>query len=94
MMRPNLFSMARKLAATQRSTMALSRQRQMRRVRIRTPDCGLSIRLVVARQRSKEAGTPSRSKVKHSSNPSRKLAAAEGYGSSNQSASARLQRPP
>ena len=75
--------MARKLEATQRWTMAASRQRHTRRVRNLTPACGLSMRLVVARQRCSEAGSPSRLMVKHSSRPSRKLAAAAGQSRSN-----------
>ena len=41
------------------------------------------MRLVVARQRCSEAGSPSRLMVKHSSRPSRKLAAAAGQSRSN-----------
>ena len=43
-----------------------------------TPDCGLSMRFVVARQRWRLGGTSARLIVKVSSNPSRKLAAAAG----------------
>jgi hypothetical protein len=69
MMRRKFFSAARNDAAAQRSTMAASRQRQTRRVRMRTPDCGLSITLVVARQRCSDEGIPKRLIVKHSSSP-------------------------
>ena len=51
MMRRMFFSVARNEAATQRSTIAASRQRQTPRVGMRTPACGFSIKLVVARQR-------------------------------------------
>jgi len=43
--------------------------------------------LVVARQRCRETGTSSRLMVQHSSNPSKRLAAAEGYSRSSHSAS-------
>jgi hypothetical protein len=43
------------------------RQRQTRRVRLRTPECGLSTTLLMARQRRSERGTSSRLMVKHSS---------------------------
>jgi hypothetical protein len=43
--------------------------------------------LVVARQRCSEGGTSSRLMVKHSSIPSIRLEAAEGYSRSSQSAS-------
>jgi hypothetical protein len=43
MMRRKFFSVIRNEAGAQRSTMAASRQRQTRRVRMRTPNCGLSI---------------------------------------------------
>ena len=72
------FSVARKADAIQRFTIPLSRQRQTRRVRIRTPECGLSMMFVLARQRCSEGGTSRRLRVKHSSSPSRKLAAAAG----------------
>src|SRR5438477_9271613 len=81
------FSVASSADAIQRFTMPLSRQRQTLRVRIRTPAWGLSMTLVVAKQRCSEAGTSSRLMVKHSSSPSIKLAAAEGYSRSNHSAS-------
>ena len=70
MMRRKFLSVARNEAATQRSTIEASRQRHTWRVRIRTPDCGLSITLVVARQRCSDGGIPSRLMVKHSSSPS------------------------
>jgi hypothetical protein len=82
MMRRKFFSVARNEAAAQRWTMAASRQRHTRRVRMRTPDCGLSIKLVVARQRCSDRGMPKRLMVKHSSNPSRKLFAAAGHSRS------------
>lgn len=47
LMRRKFFSVARNDAAAQRATMAVSRQRHTRRVRMRTPDCGLSIKFVV-----------------------------------------------
>ena len=72
------FSVANKAEAIQRFTMPVSRQRQTRRVRMRTPEWGLSITLVVAKQRCSEGGTSSRLMVKHSSSPSLRLAAAEG----------------
>ena len=72
------FSVARKADAIQRLTMPLSRQRQTRSVRMRTPEWELSMMLVVTKQRCSEGGTSSRLMVKHSSNPSRKLAAAAG----------------
>ena len=72
------FSVASRADAIQRFTMPLSRQRQTLRVRIRTPAWGLSMTLVVAKQRCNEAGISSRLIVKHSSGPSIKLAAAEG----------------
>ena len=77
MMRRKFFSVARKAAATHRPGM-LARQRQTRRVRIRTPDCELSIKFAVARQRCKEGGTFKRLIVEHSSIPSSKLPAASG----------------
>jgi len=64
-------------------TISASRQRQTRRVRMRTPDCGLSIKFVVARQRCREEGMPRRLMVKHSSSPSRRLLAAAGHSCSN-----------
>src|SRR5712671_3145979 len=54
------FSVASRADAIQRFTMPLSRQRQTLRVRIRTPAWGLSMTLVVAKQRCSEAGTSSR----------------------------------
>lgn len=54
------FSVASSAEAIQRFTMPLSRQRQTRRVRKRTPAWGLSMILVVARQRCSEGGTSSR----------------------------------
>src|SRR5881227_3501286 len=59
MMRRKCFSVSKKAAATQRAGMP-ARQRQTRRVRIRTPDCELSIKLVVGRQRCSENGTSNR----------------------------------
>ena len=94
MMRRKFFSVARKEAAAQRWTIAASRQRHTRRVRRRTPDCGLSIKLVVARQRCNDGGMPKRLMVKHSSNPSRKLLAAAGDSCSSQSASLRNRAVP
>ena len=94
MMRRKFFSVARKEDAAQRSTMAASRQRQTRRVRMRTPDCGLSIKFVVARQRCSDGGMPKRLMVKHSSYPSRKLLAAAGHSCSSQSASFRSRAMP
>ena len=70
------FSVSRNAPATQRNVISPSRQRQTLPVFFRTPDCGLSIRFVVARQRWRLGGTSARLIVKVSSNPSRKLAAA------------------
>jgi hypothetical protein len=56
MVRRKFFSVARNDAAAQRATMAVSRQRHTRRVRMRTPDCGLSIKFVVAKQRCNDGG--------------------------------------
>ena len=70
------FSVSRNAPATQRNVISPSRQRQTMPVFFRTPDCGLSIRFVVARQRWRLGGTSARLIVKVSSNPSRKLAAA------------------
>ena len=88
MMRRKFISVARNHAATQRCTIAASRQRHTRRVPVRTPDCGLSITFVVARQRCRDDGIPQRLSVKHSSSPSRRLLAAAGDSCSSQSASA------
>src|SRR6516165_7295580 len=51
------------------------------------PGMWASMRLVVARHRCSEGGTSSRLMVKHSSSPSSKLAAADGYSRSSHSAS-------
>jgi len=83
MMPRKFFSVARNETATQRPTMAASRQRHPH-FRIRSPDCGLSIQLVVARQRCSEDGMLRRLVVKHSYN-----LAAEGDSCSSQSASFR-----
>ncbi len=66
---------SRNAPATQRNVISPSRQRQTLPVFFRTPDCGLSMRFVVARQRWRLGGTSARLIVKVSSNPSRKLAA-------------------
>src|SRR5947199_5940842 len=66
-------------AAAQRSTILPSRQRQIFRVRRRTPLCGLSITLVETRQRERLGDKPKRFTVNISAKPSRKLAAALGY---------------
>src|SRR5438034_1404348 len=81
------FSVGRKAEAAQRFTMPPSRQRQTRRVLMRTPDCGLSIIFVVAKQRCKEVRIASRFIVKHLSRPSLRLAPASGYSRSHHSAS-------
>ncbi len=62
--------------AAQRSTIVPSRQRQTRRVRNRTPLCGLSITFVETRQRERAGDKPRRLTVNRSVKPSRKLAAA------------------
>jgi hypothetical protein len=49
---------------------------------MRTPDCGLPIKLVVARQLRSDGGMRKRLMVKHSSNPSRKLFAVAGHSCS------------
>src|SRR5215472_18690263 len=67
--------------------MFLSFQWQIFRVLRRTPPFGLSIRLVEAKQRCSEGGTSRRLIVKHSSIPSRRLAAASGCSRSNHWAS-------
>ena len=82
-----LFSVSRKAAAAQRRTIEASFQRVTRRVLRLTPAFGLSTMLVVARQRCNDGGSPSRLMVKHSSRPSRKLAAASGQSPSYHSAS-------
>src|SRR5205809_692997 len=66
-------------AAAQRSTILPSRQRQIFRVRRRTPLCGLSITLVETRQRERLGDNPKRFTVNISAKPSRKLADALGY---------------
>src|ERR1019366_8697429 len=71
------FSVLRKAEAIQRLTIEPFCQFVMRQVRMRTPACGLSMMLVVARQRCNEGGTPSRLMVKHSSSPSSRLVGAE-----------------
>lgn len=58
-----------KVEAIQRRAIEPFSQFVRRRVRMRTPACGLSMMLVVARQRCNEGGTPSRLMVKHSSSP-------------------------
>jgi len=72
-----------KAAAAQRSTILPSRQRQIFRVRRRTPLCGLSITLVETRQRERLGDKPKRFTVNISTKPSRKLAAALGYSRAN-----------
>ena len=74
------FSVLRKAEAIQRRAIAPFCQFVTRRVRMRTPACGLSMILVVARQRCSEGGKPNRLIVKHSSSPSSRLAAACGLG--------------
>ena len=81
-----LFSASSSEAATQRWTMSASRQRVTRSVRRRTPALGLSMMLVVAKQRHSDGGTPKRLMVKHSSAPSRNAAAAAGQSRSYHSA--------
>jgi len=54
------FSVANKAEAIQRFTMPVSRKRQTRRVRMRSQKGGLSMTLVVAKQRCSEGGTSSR----------------------------------
>jgi hypothetical protein len=90
MMRRKLFSVARNELATQRCTILPSFQRLTRFVRILTPACGLSITLVVARQRCRDVGTSSRLMVKHYSSPSSRLAAAAGHSRSSHSESFRI----
>src|ERR1017187_10721410 len=84
------FSVLKKAEAIHRLTIEQFCQFVTRRVRMRIPACGLSMMLVVARQRCNLGGTPSRLMVKHSSSPSRRLAAAEGYSVSSHSASLRI----
>src|ERR1700694_3942701 len=59
----NDFSISKNAAADQRAGMP-GRQRHTRRVRSRTPECGLSTMLLVARQRCRERGISSRLMVK------------------------------
>lgn len=77
-MRGKFFSVARKAAATQRSPILPSRQRLTRLVLKRTPAWGLSMILVVPRQRRRAGDNSRRLMVKVSSRLSRRLAAAPG----------------
>ena len=88
------FSVLRKAEAIQRLAIEPFCQFVTRRVRMRTPACGLSMIFVVARQRCSEGGKPNRLMVKHSSNPSSRLAAADGYSRSSHSASLRMRAMP
>ena len=78
MIRLNRFSVLMKAEAIQRKTILPFCQWVTRRVWIRTPACGLSMMLVVARQRCNAGGMSSRLIVKHSSSPSIRLDAADG----------------
>ena len=81
------FSVLRNAEAIQRNTILPFCQWVTRRVWMRTPACGLSMMLVVARQRCSAGGMSSRLMVKHSSRPSSRLAAADGYFWSSHAAS-------
>src|SRR6516162_7023287 len=83
MIRLKCRSVISRAEAAQRNAILPSRQRHTRRVRNRTPLYGLSIRLVVTRQRDRLEGTPREETVNISPRPSRKLAAALGYSLSN-----------
>jgi len=72
-----LFSVIKYASETEkRSTILPSRQRQILRVRSRTPLCGLSIMLVATRRRARLGGRPSRFTVNASPKHDRKLPAA------------------
>jgi hypothetical protein len=73
----NDFSNSKNAAADQRAGMP-GRQRQTRRVRLRTPKWGLSTILLVAKQRCSERGMSSRLMVKRSSSPSSSAAGRVG----------------
>src|SRR5215831_20898157 len=79
MIRLKCCSVISRAEAAQRNTILPSRQRHTRRVRNRTPLYGLSIRLVVTRQRDRREGKPGEETVNISFRPSRRLAAALGY---------------
>ncbi len=81
------FSVLRKTAAIQRKTLLPLCQGVTLRVRMRTPARGVSMMLVVARQRCSAGGMLSRLTVKRSSRPSSRLAAACGYFCSSNAAS-------
>jgi hypothetical protein len=85
--RVEALSVRRKAEAIQRKTMLPFGQGVTRRPWMRTPVCGLSMMLVVARQRPSEGGTSRRLMVKHSSRPSTGLEAAERCFYSSQAAS-------
>ena len=61
----NDFSISKNAAADHRAAMP-GCHRQTRRVRSRTPECGLSTILLVAKHRSSDGGTSSRLMVKNS----------------------------
>src|SRR5208282_25705 len=82
MIRRKCCSVISKAEAAQRRTIFPSRQRHTRRVRNRTPLWGLSIRLVVTRQRERLGDKPREETVNISAKPSRKLVAALGYSPS------------
>jgi hypothetical protein len=71
MTRRKFFSVASMAAAAHRFAIGLSRHRHTRLVRRRTPECGFSIKFVLARQRCSDGGMFIRLIVKHSSIPSR-----------------------
>ena len=92
--RRKFFSVARKAEAAHLFTIAPSRQRPTRRVRIRTPEQGLSIRFVLTRQRRRAGGRAKRLTVKISSRPSKRLAAASGCDLKPPGLLAQTQSPP
>jgi len=82
MMRRKRLSVASHAAAAHRMAIAPSRHRVTRRVRRRTPDCGDSMRLVVARHRRSAGGRPMAFTVNVSWRPSHRHAAgADSYRS-------------
>ncbi len=81
------FSALRTAAAIQRKTLLPFFQGVTLRVRMRTPARGVSMMLVVARQRCNADEISSRLTVKRSSRPSSRLAAACGYFCSSHAAS-------
>jgi hypothetical protein len=81
------FSADKNAEAVQRRTIFLFFQRLTLPVLRRTPPFGLSMVLVVARQRIKVGGKPKWFKVNISSMPSNKLSAALGYSFSSHCAS-------